>query len=383
MNQPPIAPLLDVFQELRRRQFPLGVAEYVAALQALQAGFGQGSRERLLVMCEALWARSEEEREQVADILHALLPPPQQGPEVDVDLPSDGAGKISQPTALPPDRPSASVPDPASGSSVSPSRSDGSVGAGTAGALRMGVDTAASSPTTVAAPSMGRPAPSRLLWQLNPQFDFVGTLPISRREIAWAWRSYRRMGRAGQRVDFDVDATIEDIFRHGVLIEPVMVPRRKNQARVLVLEDSGGSMVPFSHVTAMVMDSAQHAGLARVHIRYFHDVPSEVVYRDPQLVDPVPIDEALGPFVGAGILVYGDAGAARRTHDPRRVEQTTQVLERLRGTTPTVAWLNPVPAQRWPGTSAESIRVSAGVPMFPLDRPGLSAAINILRGYAT
>jgi uncharacterized protein with von Willebrand factor type A (vWA) domain len=222
-----------------------------------------------------------------------------------------------------------------------------------------------------------------VLWQFNPQFDFVGTLPISRREIARAWASYRRMARAGQPTDFDVEATIQDIFRRGVLIEPIMVPRRRNQARVLVLEDSGGSMVPFSHLTAMVMESAHHAGLAQVQIRYFHDVPTGVVYRDSQLVDPVPLDDALAPFEGGGVLVYSDSGAARRTHDQGRVEQTKQVLERLWGTTPTVAWLNPVPAQRWPGTSAQSITASTGVPMFALDRPGFVAAINVLRGYAT
>ena len=75
MTEPASFPLLDAFQELRRRDFPLGVDEYVLALRALAAGFGEGSREDLLLVCRALWAKSAEEAEQVVDVLNGVLPP--------------------------------------------------------------------------------------------------------------------------------------------------------------------------------------------------------------------------------------------------------------------------------------------------------------------
>src|SRR5947207_1907544 len=68
------APLLDLFFEVRRRNLPLGVSEYLAALQALAAGFGAGSRAELCWMCQALWSKSPEENELVAEALNAVLP---------------------------------------------------------------------------------------------------------------------------------------------------------------------------------------------------------------------------------------------------------------------------------------------------------------------
>ena len=45
-----------------------------------------------------------------------------------------------------------------------------------------------------------------------------------------------------------------------------------------------------------------------------------------------------------------------------------------------VAWLNPMPRDRWSGTSA---RIVAGlVPMFPLEPEGLGHAVDVLRGLS-
>ncbi|HEX6910192.1 MAG TPA: hypothetical protein VF142_07350, partial [Longimicrobium sp.] len=195
-----------------------------------------------------------------------------------------------------------------------------------------------------------------------------------------AWRFYRRMGRRGAPVEVDAAATLRRIYRDGVLAEPVLVPRRTNQAQALILEDTGGSMVPFRHVTAELVEAARHAGLGRVEVRYFHDVPVDVVFRDPSLMAPVMLDDAAGPFADAGILVYSDAGAARGGMDPERVRRTARLLDVLWRATPNVAWLNPVPAERWRGTTAEAIRAGTGVPMFPLDLRGLQSAVDHMRG---
>jgi hypothetical protein len=43
-----------------------------------------------------------------------------------------------------------------------------------------------------------------------------------------------------------------------------------------------------------------------------------------------------------------------------------------------LAWLNPVPARRWPGTTAQLI--GAIVRMYPMDEDGFSNAVDVLRG---
>src|SRR5262245_56445488 len=69
------SPLLKAFYKLRERQFPLGVQEYLNALRALSCGFGIGSRERLVFMCQTLWAKSLDEQRQVAEVFELILPP--------------------------------------------------------------------------------------------------------------------------------------------------------------------------------------------------------------------------------------------------------------------------------------------------------------------
>jgi uncharacterized protein with von Willebrand factor type A (vWA) domain len=190
------------------------------------------------------------------------------------------------------------------------------------------------------------------------------------------------MQRSGPPTELDVEATAARLGRDGVLTAPVLVPRRRNQAMVALLVDEGGSMVPFRRLTRALLDSARQGGLSRADVFFFHDVPGETVFREPTLRGPVSREEALRPFAASGVLIVGDAGAARRGNDPVRVERTRQAVAAVRAVTPRVAWLNPVPVPYWRGTTAAACR-RAGVPMFPLDRTGLDAAMDVLRGRAT
>jgi uncharacterized protein with von Willebrand factor type A (vWA) domain len=390
-------PLLEVFQELRHRDFPLGVDEYVLALRAMEAGLGDGSREDLLLMCQSLWARSPEECEQVADVLDGLLPltvSPEYLDSLDDAPAGPDQAEEDEPTAgdaapAPREADAGSGPRPADDAAGGPRDTErsGDQPSGHSSETQPGQHPGyqhdwlpvPQGPGQVAAP-VRRAAPRT--WQLNPRFDFVGSLPVSTRQISQAWRHYRRMSRNGQRIEYDVEATVAQLYREGILLEPVLIPRRTNQARLLVLEDAGGSMTPFRYVTSSLVAGAQHVGLARVDVRYFHDVPWDVVYRDPDQHVSVPLDEAAAPFAHGAILIYSDAGAARGGTDHGRVSQTAEMLATLRRHTTSIAWVNPVPRDRWQGTTAAAIRDLEGglVPMFPLDHLGLTDAVSALRG---
>ena len=386
MNEPASFPLLDAFQELRRHGFPLGVDEYVLALRALAAGFGDGSRDDLLLVCRSLWAQSIEESEQVVDVLNRILPP--QVSQETIERLDSAASDTSEPLT---DRAAAEGNAPAAQPAgtnrrqhpvgTGPGKQPGSGRpGGETGDLRPRLGSGSSLPDGASALAGLRRPPGT--WQLNPRFDFIGTLPVTKRRISQAWRQYRRMSRAGQRIEFDVDATVMQLHRQGILLEAILIPRRTNQARLLILEDVGGSMVPFQYVTRSLVGAAQHVGLARVDVRYFHDVPRGLVFSDPEQRQAVTVEEAIAPFTNAGILIYGDAGAARGGMDETRLRHTAELLATLRRSTTAIAWLNPVPRNRWAGTTAQAIReLEHGVvPMFSLDHHGLTDAIDVLRG---
>jgi hypothetical protein len=356
------AALVEVFRHVRARIPRLGVGEYLALLRALEGGFGGGPRE-LTFLCQALWAKSPAEERLVAQVIEAVLaqaaaeaPPQPPGPPI--PAPQD-------PLPALPDAPAPLDP----GVRAAP----GATSAGAEGVVDTG-------PVSVEMEVPAGPRTALLELPLTSPFDMEGTLPVTRRQMSRAWRHYRRMGRRGVPVEVDAEATVRRIYRDGVLAEPVLVPRRTNQARVLILEDTGGSMVPFRYVTEELREAARHAGLARVDVFYFHDVATDVVFRDPTLMAPVTVEDAAGRFVDAGVLVYSDAGAARGGRDMVRVRRTAALLEVLWRATPNVVWLNPVPAHRWRGTTADAIRARTGVPMYPLDRDGLQAAVDGMRG---
>lgn len=357
--------LLPAFQAVRVRIPRLGVTEYLALLHALEAGFGTGSRGELVELCQMLWAKSPREQRQVADALEVFLPERLGEEELErlwahdpAVSPTEPASSAAPGPAAPPRSPAA--PPPAEGGR-------GETLAGPAvGTVEVGMGKLPDAPPPGVA--------------LGLRFDLEGVLPVTHRQMSRAWRFFRRMGRRGVAVEVDAEATVRRLYEDGVLVEPVLVPRRTNQARALILEDAGGSMVPFRYATAALMEAARHAGLARVEVRYFHDVPVDVVFRDPALLEPVRLDDALAHYTDAGVLVYSDGGAARGGRDEMRVKRTVRLVEALRRCTPTVAWLNPVPRERWAGTTAGDIRDRCRIPMFPFDREGVQGAVDELRG---
>lgn len=361
-------PLLDVFTELQQRQFPLGAREYVAALEALARGFGTGSRDDLVFLCQTLWAKSLEERDQVSQVLAVSLPP-KFTPEAlaalarealtsEEPVPEGRAGRGSG------DLPSRRTPRRRGSSSRG-----GSEGAGPEISFRLGSDTQGS--LVIPQPQTTSPGGS---------FDLEGRTPLSGRRMKRVWSYYRRMQRVGPRTELDVQATIEQIYRDAVLVAPALVPRRRNLARLVILQDEGGSMVPFRRIAGALTDSARHGGLGTVSILYFHDVPAAHLFHDPRLTDPIPLEKAIKPFARAGLLIVSDAGAARGGFDEDRIEASARLWRHLAGLAAGIAWLNPTPPERWVGTTAGEIRRRCAGLMFPIDREGVASAIRSLRG---
>jgi uncharacterized protein with von Willebrand factor type A (vWA) domain len=206
-----------------------------------------------------------------------------------------------------------------------------------------------------------------------------------------AVRYLRRLQRAGPRKVLDVPATVDRIGREGLLIEPVLVPLRTNQAQLILLVDRDGSMVPFHALADQLVDTCQRAGrLGRFAAFYFHNTPTAApgpsgqeffLYRHKAVVSEVPLPDVFEKFdpEQVSLLVFSDAGAARRSWNPARITTTAAFLDRLEQLgLLAVAWLNPVPCLRWSGTSAAAIQQI--VPMSEMNRQGLGQAVAVLRG---
>ena len=244
-------PLLDLFLELRRRNLPLGVPEYLASLEALAAGFGAGSRAELRWMCQALWSKSPEENEQVAEALDIVLP--REITKADLEKLAEQAQ-----AALGDERNDLSeIADADSDAPVE--RESDAAEAETSGAGRVELAPVASAAAD--APLLSR-AEEEARRRSGARFDLLGDLPVPRRYFKRAWRYVRRMQRVGPAVELDVEGTVARRCREGVLVAPVLAPRRRNLASVLIFVDEGGSMTPSRQTTAALVGAARHSDFA-------------------------------------------------------------------------------------------------------------------------
>lgn len=206
-------------------------------------------------------------------------------------------------------------------------------------------------------------------------------LPVTQRQMKQSWRHLRRMVREGLATELDVATTVRQVARDGILLEPKLMPPRVNRTELVLLLDQDGSMVTFHALSLRLAETAQRGGrLGQAGIYYFHNCPANYLYNDPWCLEAQPIPAVLSQLRRdrTVILIFSDAGAARGGLNFKRVSLTMVFLKQLTPYVRYVVWLNPMPKQRWAGTTAGEI--ARYVPMFEATRQGLDQAIDVLRG---
>ncbi len=214
------------------------------------------------------------------------------------------------------------------------------------------------------------------------RFVFSGDyLPVTQRQMKQSWRYLRRMVREGVATELDIERTIQQIAREGMLLHPVLMPERTNRTELVLLIDQDGSMVPFHSLSARLVETALRGGrLGKTGAYYFHNCPVRYLYCDPMHQEGEPIEDVLKGFRRdlTSVLIFSDAGAARGGLSWERAELTATFLRQLKEHVRYIAWLNPMPQSRWETSTAREIALQ--VPMFEATRQGLDDAISVLRG---
>jgi uncharacterized protein len=215
--------------------------------------------------------------------------------------------------------------------------------------------------------------------------EIWSNLPVSRRSMAYGWRTLRRFKADGILDVVDVPKTINQVARQGFYVAPILQRRLVNHARLLLLIDREGSMVPFHRFNQDLVQTAQEDyDVESIQVAYFHNVPHEYVYEDERMVKPIELRLLLEWCdKETSVMIVGDAGAARGTRQLQRIKATTKALALkalalIRSHTNMLAWLNPVPEERWEGTTAELLAYA--VPMKAMTENGFKRMINLVRG---
>lgn len=212
-------------------------------------------------------------------------------------------------------------------------------------------------------------------------------LVLDTRQVAAALRKLRTMARKGDSEELDIDETVDATARNCGDLEIRMRPPRKNDVRVVLLMDVGGSMDPYARLVSQLFSAAHSGGGFReLKAYYFHNCPYSRVYEDAAFTKPVPVLDLLRELDASWrLVVVGDAYmhpgelmmSSGNWWDGTRGPVGLTWLARLADRFARAAWLNPEDPEIWNAPTITEIR--RVFEMFPLTLEGLGEMVHHLR----
>ncbi|MBM3224328.1 MAG: VWA domain-containing protein [Candidatus Tectomicrobia bacterium] len=207
------------------------------------------------------------------------------------------------------------------------------------------------------------------------------------RQMQVALKQLRNLKRLGMEEELDLDATIDQTCRNGGEIELIFCPPRKNNAKVLLLMDAGGSMMPYTTLVEGLFSAAHQA----THFKdfqyyYFHNCIYEQLYTDIRMNARVSTTSLLHQLdADYKVILVGDAymapeelvntGGALYYYHHNETPGLTW-LRRIQEHFRSCIWLNPLPEWQWNRTTIHLVRQV--FPMYALTLDGLDQGIKQL-----
>ena len=217
--------------------------------------------------------------------------------------------------------------------------------------------------------------------------DYRSDLVLDVRQIKMALRKLRQLRREGRDDELALSETVDRTCRNAGELELVWRPPRKNNVRLILMMDVGGSMDPYARVVSRLFSAAHQSKHFRSFTPlYFHNCIYDKVYKNGNLSEQISVAELLRTTNKSHkLVVVGDAlmhplelvqpGGAIDFWFPNRtpgidwLRLLTDHFERK-------VWLNPEPQRYWNHPTIDAI---AGLfPMFPLTLAGLDDAVTTL-----
>jgi uncharacterized protein with von Willebrand factor type A (vWA) domain len=221
--------------------------------------------------------------------------------------------------------------------------------------------------------------------------DYRTDMALDVRQIRVALRRLRQLTRSGEATELDIDETIDETCRNAGEIEMVFRPPRRNDVRLLLFMDVGGTMDPYYEPVSQLLTALhEDRGLREFQPYYFHNCVYDHVYTGARMLraDAVPTGDILrrldsrwkAAIVGDAAMHPAELLEPFGNIDPRRTSATAGIvwLQRIAAHFDRSVWLNPEGTAYWEADTCRLIRRL--YPMFHLSTDGLTAAMHALVG---
>lgn len=227
------------------------------------------------------------------------------------------------------------------------------------------------------------------VWDKREFRDLDDGVELQTRNMKMALRRLRILTREGVDEELDLDKTINKTSKNAGLLELEMVPAKKNNVKVLLFLDIGGSMDDHIELCSRLFSAAKYE-FKHLEYYYFHNCLYEFVWKNNKRrwQEAIPTFEVLHTYNSDyKVIIVGDASLSpyELLYQNGSVEHNNDEagfvwLDRLKTQYPDIVWLNPVPVQQWRYTeSIGMVREFMKDRMFPLTLSGLQQAIKALK----
>ena len=226
------------------------------------------------------------------------------------------------------------------------------------------------------------------VWDQRNYRDLDDSVEIGTRSIKIALRRLRSFARSGVEDKFNIEETIKSTAHNAGYLEIKMEKERRNNVKVLLLIDSGGSMDEWVKKCTELF-SATKSEFKNLEYFYFHNCIYEKVWRSNYLKETESIDtlSLINKFSAEWKLIFlGDASmspyeilAPGGSIDHWNRETGEYWLKKLLNFYKKSVWINPIKYEYWEFTPSINIisKIFNGR-MFPLNISGIDNAMKEL-----
>ena len=226
------------------------------------------------------------------------------------------------------------------------------------------------------------------VWEQRAYKDYDADRELGTRNIKVALRRLRKFARQGAEEEFALDATIRATASNAGYLDIKMQPERKNNIKVLMLLDVGGSMDDHIERTEELFSAAK-TEFKNMEFFYFHNCVYDYLWKNNRrrtaerfptwdILRKYPPDTKL-IFVGDATMSPYEVLAPGGSVEYNNEEAGAEWLARFCHAFPKFIWLNPEPEGVWQYRQSISvIKQLMNDRMFPLTIDGLERAMRLL-----
>lgn len=355
----------------------LGVKEFYTLIEALNSGVGLSDEKHFRKIVHLLWRKPHHDKTLFDHML-----------DISLSMIYEKSGKVEEDNS-PQAPPSTNLSGTNRRNEGQPNTSTTTPASDTTGQER--TDTDQKSSTAIeedsliisfdkASPDKGKDSLQLDIDELSEeinQYHFIlkgNYFELGSRQLQQGVRVMRRRDTDKTQKVVDLEATIQKVSRQGYLENLVYSFGEKWTTDLLILVDNGESMIAFEPFTDELISVVDADYDINETVYFFRGIPDQSLFVDRLHRQEISVDE-LAEAPSQPVLIVSDAGAATGKLDEYRVEDTVDFLARIRKHR--VAWLNPMPRDRWRKTSAEYISLYSN--MFFLDPTELINVVKLFK----